>query len=559
MKSFKQFISENVHPMIDIDGIKKHTTNSEGQRIHHTDDGIKSFHSWFGNSLSVDKHGRPKVLYRGMTLPYDKGVKKDVTWVTPSKDYANLYADPDSETGSNIMPIYAKIHKPINLGFGSQLTPVKYSEIKSRVMTRLMDQYQNKTISKEDALTAISHLTAGEKEHNSVHKPVYKWQDNDKHLHAALRLGNFDAIESKEGDSVILGNRPTHITYGILHPSHIKSAIGNTESFDINSNDIMESVACNEVIGFANAGGSKSQYDNFKIITNPHIGFANAGGPPQKIIKENLNPKNDKPVVINSKDEIFTDPEKHNKGLGEEQHKPENLIDDYIGNGYVIPHNNAEHAKNIKALDNTVQRTANYHDMVDAYTSNSDNLNKTLYDHSLTGATPPDKIASNLDTSRSDVEENPQIYLSKLDALIAKHKTPHAMTVYTGLHFDPYQHLGKVVHMPAYTSTSVNPHVASDFGKPFPQAESNGNMHHIKHIFRIELPKGQHHLFTDTGSNYPGQGEVILPRGIKLQVGRTPTHIINGNFNEHFTDRHWDNKKITHMIWNARILKNSEG
>ena len=238
MKTFKEFMEgvESKFPMISVNGVQRHITNSEGNRIHPTDEGVINFHNWFGNSHAVDEHNRPKVLYRGLNAPYDKNVKKDVTWVTPSKDYSNLYSD--SESGSNTIPVYAKIHHPINLGFGSQHTQVQYPEIASRVKTRIMDQYQNGGVGKEGALSAIEHLDSGLKHHGNTYKPVYEWQD--KHLHNAVKAANFDAIESKEGDSVSSGGRPEHATYGILDPTHLKSAVSNTGKYDITSHDISE-------------------------------------------------------------------------------------------------------------------------------------------------------------------------------------------------------------------------------------------------------------------------------------------------------------------------------
>ena len=59
-------VNESVeHPMIDVDGAQKHRHNSLGQPIHHTDEGIRNFHRWFGDSKTVDEHGRPLVVYHG--------------------------------------------------------------------------------------------------------------------------------------------------------------------------------------------------------------------------------------------------------------------------------------------------------------------------------------------------------------------------------------------------------------------------------------------------------------------------------------------------------------
>lgn len=75
------------HPMIDIgDGEMRHTTNSEGDRIHDTDDGIKNFHKWFGDSKVVDKHGRPRVIYHGSGA-------EDITKFDPDRAGSVQYSD----------------------------------------------------------------------------------------------------------------------------------------------------------------------------------------------------------------------------------------------------------------------------------------------------------------------------------------------------------------------------------------------------------------------------------------------------------------------------------
>jgi len=310
-----------------------------------------------------------------------------------------------------------------------------------------------------------------------------------------------------------------------------------------------------EEVVFANAGGNVGQYDKFKLPYVESIGFANAGGSP---LEENLNPKNMKVQVVHQTDHIFVDPEKNNKGLGLESNTPENLgIENRHNKNYVVPHNTTEHAKNIKNL--VPKKDNNYYDTTDSYTSNSYNLNRTLLEHDNKKITPPDKIPSNLDISKDDTEKNPQIHLSKLDNLIKNHKTLESVVVYSGLHFDPATSRGKIKRLPAYTSTSLNPHVAKDFGSEFHVRERNGDSYYVKHMMRLDLPKGQHHLLTDHGSHFPGQSEIILPRNTRLQMGREPTHIVQGNFSNHFNGKvnpHAD--KTVHYIWNARILKHKE-
>jgi len=92
-------------PKITVDGQEKHLTQSTGERIHPTDDGVKNFHKWFGDSDSVDEHGRPLVVYHATPalereqssstpLPFNKFEKTESGVYSFAKDkkFANRYA-----------------------------------------------------------------------------------------------------------------------------------------------------------------------------------------------------------------------------------------------------------------------------------------------------------------------------------------------------------------------------------------------------------------------------------------------------------------------------------
>ncbi|MGI9160797.1 MAG: hypothetical protein ACR2K1_13690, partial [Saprospiraceae bacterium] len=51
--------------MINVDGTMRPTTNSAGRPIHSTEEGIRSFWRWFGDSKAVDAESRPLVVYHG--------------------------------------------------------------------------------------------------------------------------------------------------------------------------------------------------------------------------------------------------------------------------------------------------------------------------------------------------------------------------------------------------------------------------------------------------------------------------------------------------------------
>lgn len=304
-----------------------------------------------------------------------------------------------------------------------------------------------------------------------------------------------------------------------------------------------------EFIAFSNAGGREGQYDKFDYTESSVYG---QGGGPKPRLNENLNPKKD-PEYIQSGSRIFFDPERDNAGLSEDHNSPENLgIPDYHGGGYVHPHYTDEQAKHAELLSNSVHESdPHYHQFLNHYTTNSYNLNDTLIERHRFGKPVPDHIESHLDyNTRYDTQ--PIIHVPSFDKLIDSHRLPDHMTVYSGLHFHPNEHRGKIAVVPCYMSTSLSPHVAKDFGKEWTMTDSNGKYTRIKNILRLHLPKGHPGLYVDNASHYPGQGEIILPRGMRYQLGQKPTHVIEGNFRSHF-DNGPQMKKQYH-IYTGRII-----
>jgi hypothetical protein len=55
---------------IEVDGKVRQRRNSEGMLIHPTEEGIRNFWKWFGDSVVVDDEGRPIVLYHGTTYDF---------------------------------------------------------------------------------------------------------------------------------------------------------------------------------------------------------------------------------------------------------------------------------------------------------------------------------------------------------------------------------------------------------------------------------------------------------------------------------------------------------
>lgn len=123
--------SGNQHPMIEVDGVMHHRHNSLGQPIHHTDEGIKNFHRWFGNSSTVDEHGRPLVVYHGTVADFqsfdnlktglnDRGLWGKGHYFSTNTENANSYALRQGD-GAHVLPTYVSVKNPLILKTGKDL------------------------------------------------------------------------------------------------------------------------------------------------------------------------------------------------------------------------------------------------------------------------------------------------------------------------------------------------------------------------------------------------------------------------------------------------------
>jgi len=55
---------------IDVDGTERSTVNSDGRQLARTEEGVRNFWRWFGDSKVVDGQGRPLVVYHGTNQPF---------------------------------------------------------------------------------------------------------------------------------------------------------------------------------------------------------------------------------------------------------------------------------------------------------------------------------------------------------------------------------------------------------------------------------------------------------------------------------------------------------
>ena len=106
-----------------VDGIKRTVFNSEGKPIHWSEEGIRNFWRWFGDSKVVDDRGRPLVVYHGTKgdvqafdleragTTTDSGGWGSGIYFAADPDYAAVYAG--KVDGSNIIPVYVSLKNPL--------------------------------------------------------------------------------------------------------------------------------------------------------------------------------------------------------------------------------------------------------------------------------------------------------------------------------------------------------------------------------------------------------------------------------------------------------------
>ena len=109
---------QSIPDTIQVDGKERPTRNSKGKLIHPTTEGIENFWKWFGDSKVVDGQGSPVVVYHGTKRNFSEFTKDKIA--TGSGDeghfgfgfYFSFYPREASFYGDRLVPAYVSIKKP---------------------------------------------------------------------------------------------------------------------------------------------------------------------------------------------------------------------------------------------------------------------------------------------------------------------------------------------------------------------------------------------------------------------------------------------------------------
>ena len=187
--------SARLPPTIEVDGVQRPTTNSEGRSIHPTEEGVRNFWRWFGDSKVVDENGKPLVVYHGTSKDVDFQsfkMKPRGIWFVDNPKEASNYAIENDSMGSSYD--YAGRISPKNVA--SRVIP-SYLSIQNAIepTQQEMDRLLGKT---------------GEANYARVQGEV------------------FNGMKSRGADGVNMGGG---VWVAINSPSQIKSAVGNVGEF----------------------------------------------------------------------------------------------------------------------------------------------------------------------------------------------------------------------------------------------------------------------------------------------------------------------------------------
>lgn len=168
-----------------------------------------AFKRWFRNSKLVDENGNPRVLYHATPEDFTEfkagGLDPDVSghaiWLGTSKTHQpamhNIYGKGGFKTGTNVMPVYARVERPLVLD------------------------------TKEMLDWAADTFANGNRDFPLMMRK--EWADE------VTRDGEYDGIIF-DGEALGLGPHGTEII--VFDPKQIKSAIGNSGNYDFELADI---------------------------------------------------------------------------------------------------------------------------------------------------------------------------------------------------------------------------------------------------------------------------------------------------------------------------------
>lgn len=226
---------------INVDGVKRSAQNSNGQPIHWSEEGIRNFWRWFGDSKVVDEQGRPRVVYHGSRVPYidSFGLEMEGTgvvntgnkplggvWFTSSRQNAAFFADQRDDVKADVGGVFT-------YGGGSAY----YAAVSGVDGERLFEVGPHKT---NEAATAAGAAAARRYNTDPTRGEAiiaaYLALQNPLALDGVIPRADAFGRAKSQGDDGIVAHAVTDgatvsDVYVAFDPAQIKSSTGNMGAF----------------------------------------------------------------------------------------------------------------------------------------------------------------------------------------------------------------------------------------------------------------------------------------------------------------------------------------
>lgn len=217
-----KFVNTYAAETIQIDGKEKAVRNSAGERIARTEEGLRAFYEWFGDSKAVDENGRPLVVYHGTGADFDtfdvsksgkntgnKGFYGDGIYLTDKDSEAKFYAQQ-----SVIDRFSSRIFG--NMSYDKAQQFIKDKSIIMPLYVSLKNPFMWNGITTEEEAKAISRKIGMKLEWNEKYKQINHFRDDKKSVKFSekLKQAGYDGVIYK-------GDNGREIV--VFEPNQIKS------------------------------------------------------------------------------------------------------------------------------------------------------------------------------------------------------------------------------------------------------------------------------------------------------------------------------------------------
>lgn len=227
--------AESLPPSIEVDGVRRSTVDSGGRQIAQTEEGVRNFWRWFGDSKAVDavnaetgqpvvstkepKKIVPQMMYHTTRNDFstfeigrmtknsstfgDWETSRAAVFVTPELEASQAYGKSGGEfvQGANVMPLYVRAENPLDLTSNYLPQDVRDRLADAGAPARLLRDFSWATF--DDA-------------------------DGKAFVDAAKALGYDSAIFNDDNPDT----GESFEALALFSPNQIKSAIGNRGTFD---------------------------------------------------------------------------------------------------------------------------------------------------------------------------------------------------------------------------------------------------------------------------------------------------------------------------------------